>query len=123
MSIIWTQEVNGEEVHHRLPSVWEICSDCRGHGKSSAHLGCFTQSEFAEAFDTPESQDDYFNGAYDRQCTTCSGTGKVQVIDRERIDSELLAEYDAERKAIDELEAEMAAERRYFAMCSGDWGY
>lgn len=124
--INWTREITEgdevREVHHQLPAVWEICGGCDGEGKSSAHLGCFTASEFEEAFDSPNDQDAYFNGAYDRQCTTCGGSGKIKIIDRDRMNPEILEEYDREQKAIAEVEAESASERRYFAMCSGDWG-
>src|ERR1039458_2455528 len=63
-----------------LPTHWEICGECRGEGKSSEHLGCYTASEFAESFD-PDEAEDYFNGVYDRPCSDCGGTGKVREVD------------------------------------------
>lgn len=61
-----------------LPFKWEICWHCNGHGKSSAHMGAFTESELRE---DPEFFEDYFAGFYDRACDYCEGAGKVQVAD------------------------------------------
>ena len=70
-----------------FPAVWEICNHCHGEGKSSSYLGAFSREEFEEAFD-PEEQEDYFNGAYDRPCEHCNGSGKVQVVDEENLNEE-----------------------------------
>lgn len=95
-----------------LPSKWVICPECLGEGKSSAHLGSFTMDEFEERFETLEEQDDYFDGKYDRLCPSCSGTGKVKVLDESRCTQEDLEEYQfqMEQRIRDALEA--AAERR-----------
>lgn len=60
---------------------FEICQICDGHGKHSQHLGSFTKDEFDQAFDDEESRQNYFDGAYDRPCEPCKGSGKVWVDD------------------------------------------
>lgn len=55
---------------------WHICSKCGGEGHHSAHLGAFSAHEFAEQF-SPDEQEDYFAGRYDRSCERCGGSGKV----------------------------------------------
>lgn len=60
----------------KYPATWAICPCCDGEGKSSAHLGSFTMSEFDEQFDL-EEQENYFNGDYDKTCAECKGSGKV----------------------------------------------
>jgi hypothetical protein len=69
-----------------IPSGWEICGGCEGHGESSAYLGAYTQSEMAEQ--GYEFYEDYMSGFYDRQCEPCQGSGKVQTILWERLDPE-----------------------------------
>lgn len=68
---------DGSEVE--LPFKWTICGGCNGHGKSSAYLGAYTQSEMDEA--GPEFHDEYMRGGYDRTCDECSGAGKTKAID------------------------------------------
>ena len=57
---------------------WFICEACEGEGRSSAHIGSFTMSEFEETFDDPESRADYFAGRYDKVCKACNGSGKLK---------------------------------------------
>lgn len=68
-----------EHIEGLLPdrSPWIICPECRGEGKSSAYLGAITQEDRERDWD-PDSWDDYMNGAYDRICDCCNGTGKVR---------------------------------------------
>jgi len=88
-----------------LPTHWEICSSCEGEGTSSAYLGSFTQEDFDE---DPDFAEDYMSGQYDRACPECNGSGKVKVVDYDRLTAEQRAEYDAEC----EYQAELAVERR-----------
>lgn len=94
---------NGEPVF--LPYRFEICSICDGHGRSSAYLGAYTQSEMDEA--GPDFHDDYMAGRYDRTCDACAGDGKVAVADRRRMTAAQVRELDE----AEDFEAECAAER------------
>lgn len=57
---------------------WIICPVCEGEGKSSAYLGDFTMSDFRETFEDEDDQQAYFDGAYDRTCDVCCGSGKIR---------------------------------------------
>ena len=94
----------------RLPYVFEICHDCRGHGRSSAHLGDFTASEVAER--GTDWEQDYMSGFYDRSCEPCDGTGKVKVPDADRLTEEQKAELEADDDFAVLDAAEREAERR-----------
>lgn len=98
-----------------LPHVWEICSSCRGEGKSSAHLGAFTQDEWAREDD--EFKQDYMAGFYDRPCEHCDG-GRAKRVDTGRFEREHPEEYaewvkgqesDAWMDAMSESERRMGA--------------
>ena len=69
---------------------WVICSDCRGEGGNSLHLGVITQDSWNEWDD--DKRDNYMSGSYDRSCTACGGTGKVQEMDEESL-PEAVQEY------------------------------
>ena len=102
---------DGEEMP--LPLAWVICGSCDGHGKSSAHLGAFTGSEWAEAcHDDPDFAEEYMAGRYDRECEKCRGRGSVQEVDEEHMDPALLAEWHAQQQADAEIRAIERAERR-----------
>lgn len=82
---------------------WAICDVCHGHGKHSRHMGVINWEEMDRDFDY-EEQEAYFNGAYDRVCSTCRGDGKTWIDDGPH-DEELAeddgcpcAECSAERK-------------------------
>lgn len=107
---------------HGIPHRWEICEQCEGHGGSSAHLGAFTSSEWAEQDD--DFKRDYLRGDYDRPCGHCGGTGKIQVPDvtrctfaqkRELVElrqaARHKAEADAEARYWRRLEAHACGER------------
>lgn len=109
---------DGEEDREvNLPAHWAICDRCNGEGKSSAHLGAFTGEQMRE---DPEFAEDYMSGVYDKPCHVCSGTGKVQIVDRDRCKSEeqLAALKHMDDKA--EWEAESRAERRAEARMMGE---
>jgi hypothetical protein len=102
---------DGNETEHCLPARWEICGACDGCGTDRGRSvecdgGGFTASEWSEQDD--DFKDDYLSGVYDRQCTGCRGTGKVQTPDRERANPATLALWDEQQQ----FDAEMAAERR-----------
>lgn len=67
---VYTENLN-------LPTQWEICSGCKGEGKSSAYLGSFSSDDMNE---DPEFYHDYMSGMFDRSCTLCHGSGKVRTI-------------------------------------------
>jgi DnaJ-class molecular chaperone len=80
------------EVEHQLPGKYEICSACSGHGASSAYLGAITSEERERDWD-PEEFEDYMEGAYDKTCEECKGSGKVVEVDEESCNKELLERY------------------------------
>ena len=98
-----------------LPTRWEICSTCHGEGKHSLRFGAITQSDIDNDWD-PDSFDAYMRGDYDAACADCDGTGKVKVVDVDRITPEQRQQLDDayEGEALDRAERE--AEMR---MCYG----
>lgn len=58
-------------------SPWIICPECSGEGKSSAYLGSFTREDIERDWD-PDDWQEYLDGAYDRPCNVCRGTGKLR---------------------------------------------
>lgn len=93
------------KLFENFPRHWAICGCCDGEGTSSAYLGDFSMDELNE---DPDFAEAYFDGAYDRTCPKCKGSGKVKAISYERLT-------DAQRQELDdynEMQAEMAAERR-----------
>lgn len=96
----------------QVPFKWEICSECRGDGRSSAYLGSFTWSELNEQGD--EFIEDYFAGNYDEVCECCEGSGKVAVPDYDKMTKEQENKYLEYMRADEEYEAERRAEMRYF---------
>jgi DnaJ-class molecular chaperone len=102
-----------------MPGEWCICDTCDGHGSHSQHLGAYTSSEFDEAFGTPEEQEDYMSGAYDRPCHSCNGTGKVWDVDVSRctfgqkrllVEQRRTARWDREAYEEQKREAQMMGE-------------
>jgi hypothetical protein len=85
---LYTTDSAGEEVEIELPFRWEICSRCEGCGTDrGASVECdgggFTSSEWAEQDD--DFKEDYLAGRYDKPCANCCGTGKVQVVNYEKM--------------------------------------
>lgn len=111
-------ESDGTERVVDLPAKWEICGVCQGQGKSSAHLGAFTQSEWVEQDE--DFKQDYMDGAYDRPCDSCKGSGKLLVPDETMCiteDHKLVLEWlhnrardDAEERSILRAEARLLGE-------------
>ena len=81
-----------------LPYFFEVCPQCEGSGTSSAYLGAYTASEWAEQDD--EFKEDYIAGRYDRTCQTCNGLRVVAEVDREQCPADLLKRWD-EAEAFD----------------------
>lgn len=109
-----TVYTNRDGIEVQLPARWVICPHCQGSAKSSAYLGAFTASEWAEQDD--DFKDDYMAGRYDRPCDPCSGLGRLQQVDaeactgwRSRI---LLNAYRQQQRDSREIDAIHAAERR-----------
>jgi hypothetical protein len=98
---------DGSEIE--LPHKWEICSHCRGDGKSSSHLGAFTSSEWNEM--DIEWQELYIAGRFDQDCPHCEG-GKVKVPDWSRMTKAQRKKWNAQCRAEAEVYAEERAERR-----------
>lgn len=97
-----------------LPWQWVVCSQCRGHGTSSAYLGAFTAEQMRE---DPEFAEDYMRGDYDRTCETCGGRRVVPEPDRQLCDPKLLAAYDAQQAD----EAAARREERNIYLMEGGW--
>lgn len=104
-------EEEGGVVEVTLPTKWEICVECRGNGMSSSYLGAFTSSEWAE--EDEEFKEDYMAGKYDKSCEYCDGSGKVRVVDWERLDEKTTAAYIAQ---LEEEAQDRATERAERAM-------
>lgn len=110
---------DGVETEHELPSKFEVCPQCEGHG-SCLHpdIGSYAYSseEFNEAFDD-EEQAEYFRrgGRYDVTCFECNGKRVVEVVDEDKAEPELLKLY---RKKLDDdfaYQRMVESERRYGA--------
>ncbi|MCD6056519.1 MAG: hypothetical protein K0Q89_49 [Thermomicrobiales bacterium] len=84
-----------------------VCPQCRGRGKSSAYLGAYTQSEWAEQGE--DFQDDYLAGHYDRTCDMCGG---ANVVDELTDEAEARPAIRAWLKEMWECDAMEAMERR-----------
>jgi RecJ-like exonuclease len=98
-----------------LPTKWEICSWCDGHGTDrGASVECdgggFTASEWAEQDD--DFREGYLRGDYDRACEGCGGSGKVMVADYSRMSPDEIKKYDAQLREDADYRSLCAAERR-----------
>jgi hypothetical protein len=105
---IWNED-GDEEEEIALPSKFEVCGNCEGHGthlREAIREHAYTAEEFAEAFDDDESREAYFKrgGIYDVTCETCHGARVVAVVDYEKCTKE--------QKAIYETWLEQEGERR-----------
>jgi excinuclease UvrABC ATPase subunit len=100
--------IDDEGAEEQLPLKWEICGCCEGRGKSSAYLGAFTREDMDE--EGPEFMEDYMAGHYDRACDDCGGSGKVQVVDYDKLTADQKKQYD---DAVDE-------EASYQRMCAAE---
>ncbi len=122
MPICFTYENDeGEECECELPSRFEVCPRCEGHGThltESIGSHAYSMEEFNESFDE-EEREHYFRrgGMYDVRCVECHGARVVSVVDEEACKTPELAEVlkRYERKLADDAlyERERAAELRY----------
>ncbi len=111
MKSFTTYDDEENETVHELPTKFEVCSQCRGSGKSSAYLGAFTSSEWEQ--EDYEFKEDYVAGRYDRTCDRCGGERVVEYVDDElleRTNPELFKEW------VDSIEEEA----QYQAMCEAE---
>lgn len=112
---------DGDEIVVDFPTRWEICDDC--HGEGTTYLGwtsneqpAFTQEDFEE--EGYDFKHDYLSGAYDKDCPTCDGSGKIRVIDENSAESrypEAFSEYLSYMKNEADYRAAVNAERRFNA--------
>lgn len=99
----------------RFPMKFEVCDLCSGRGKHvnpSIDAHGISPQEFAE---DPDFGDDYMRGIYDVACYRCHGSNVEPVIDESDLSDELqtkLVEFRAQQRAIAEMDAIEAAERR-----------
>lgn len=114
-------EDDGDETEGSLPAVYQICSNCDGHGThltESIRQHGYSMEEFNESFDD-EEKEHYFRrgGMYDVECTTCHGKRVEPVVDRESCERNeklkaLLAIYDKIAEDDYHYRMECEAERR-----------
>ncbi|MCV7174840.1 hypothetical protein [Mycolicibacterium sphagni] len=94
-----------------VPGKFEVCPRCRGRGVHDGWDGGMTGDEMAEQ--GPEFFDDYQSGVYDKRCTVCNGLRVVEVVDTDRLPPGLRMPYQRAERSRLEMEAEIAAERRF----------
>jgi RecJ-like exonuclease len=94
-----------------LPTKWEICCTCEGHGKHSRRFGAITSEDRYGEWDE-ESFADYMAGHYDARCEDCEGEGKVRVADWSRMTPAQTQAYKEQLADDAEVDAIYAAERR-----------
>lgn len=100
-----------------VPGVYEVCGHCSGTGRSSAHLGSFTQEEWDQ--ESHEFREDYLNGVYDRECPQCQGKRVVAVMDERA--ARHLAKYSEEAaRALRLFLERVQDESEYEAMCASE---
>ena len=95
-----------------LPTKKAVCPRCRGtgtHVNPAIDGNGLTSEDFD---DDPDFREAYFAGRYDVVCYDCRGNNVIDVLDEDRCTPEQLAAYDRHCKAMWEIEACEAAERR-----------
>lgn len=101
-----------DENEIELPTKWVICSNCSGDGHHSRHLGAMSQDDLDQQ--DPDFLEDWQAGVYDRKCEECDGTGKIKVVDFDRLTPDQREAHKREYEAEAAIRAEEAAEQRYF---------
>ncbi len=119
--IVTYENEDGEEVATEIPSKFEVCSRCEGHG---THLHeaigshAYSAEEFFESFDE-EERGEYFRrgGMYDVQCELCHGKRVTEEPDEKACTTPwqkaALQALKEQWQAEVEYERERDAERRY----------
>lgn len=110
---VFDDETAEQEIELRCR--WEICDRCEGEGTVDhpAFSNGITAEEFGEWDD--EDRITYMRGGYDVPCSDCKGTGKVAVIDEDRIPVGLKEKYEQWVKDQEELAASRAQEEYYWS--------
>jgi hypothetical protein len=106
-----------DNVHYtiRCRSTKEVCERCRGEG-SHVNPNIDGHGLSQEDFDEdPDFKENYMSGVYDVQCEECKGLRVVDVPDIESLPKELQEDYWRREQADRDSDAEVEAERRYFA--------
>lgn len=124
MKVTIFSEGGDVEEDFQVPSKFEVCPGCDGHGTDRGRSvecdgGGFTASEWAEACDDDPGDcgedgfaQKYFSGAYDRTCECCDGKRVIQVIDRDLADPVVMKAWDEQENDRIDFEMMSAAERR-----------
>jgi len=93
MTTIQFTDDDGNE--HELPTKYEVCHQCNGHG-SHVNPSIDGHGISREEFDAdPDFEEAYFAGRYDVQCYTCKGLRVVPEVDETQVSPDLLAAYHA----------------------------
>lgn len=88
--------------------VWEVCGTCDGKG-SHVNPGVDAHGLSQEDFDEdPDFKEDYFNGAYDVECSECHG----RRVTPEPVDEKVIEAVNRKRQDEADYRAECEAERR-----------
>lgn len=112
------------EESRELPSKFEVCGTCLGHGRTanpSIDGNGITSSEWQDDWD-PDERQAYLRGDYDITCPECKGLRVVNVVDEEHLsedDRRFLKRY---RQDQEDRARERAADRQTRRMESGGWG-
>lgn len=112
--IILFEMVDGCVEEVELPSRFEVCSRCEGHGthEHPAFDNGITSSEWNGPDWDDESRETYMRGGYDVQCEACKGARVVSVLDRERCTAEQLKLWEQQEREDADYEAECRMEAR-----------
>jgi len=114
-------DAEGRETAHDLPAKFEVCGRCKGTG---AHVNPaidgngISPERFA---DDPDFAEAYFAGHYDVPCEDCHGQRVVPVIDKDRCNPDLLAEYERQQRELAQCRAMEEAERRAEMRAAGEF--
>lgn len=83
----------------RLPTRMEVCPRCHGTGThvnpSVDGAGISTSDE---CWDDDDFRSAYFGGVYDVTCEVCDGRNVVPVLDEDRIEPQVLAQWEAQER-------------------------
>ena len=110
------------EQDHELPAAWAICDRCEGNGKHDpeAFRNGFSREDFDE---DPDFAEAYRAGRYDVPCEECHGSGKVLIVDADRLNDAQRAIYRRHCEAETERAAWARADAITRRMESGGFDY
>jgi len=95
---------DGDEV--QLPTKWEICQRCAGEGYTVLHGMEINPDDWEQ-----EELDEYFHGSTYRTPCDCDGTGKVKIVDEDRLSPTELGWWNAQCADVSSMLAMEAQER------------